>query len=187
MTQILLACQRRQYSPRTATSYVYWCRQYILFHKKQHPKNLDKRDFEAFLNYLVTKRRLAASSQSQALNPINFMYKNVLEMEVGWLENLVRPKRKTILPTVLSVNEVRSILEHMKGTTKLMAELMYGTGMRVNECVQLRIKDIDFDMKTIVVRQGKGGKDRTTLLPEKLLIPLRQHLVKVMSSKQIHE
>lgn len=181
MTQIRLACQRRQYSPRTASSYVYWSRQYILFHKKQHPKTLGKQEIEAFLNYLVSKRRLSASSQSIALNAIIFMYKHVLDIEIGWLDNLVRAKRKSFLPTVLSVNEVRSILDQMSGTTRLMAELMYGTGMRVNECVQLRIKDVDFDMRTIVVRQGKGGKDRTTLLPEKLVSPLRQHLVKVMA------
>ena len=181
LTQIRLACQRRHYSPRTASSYVYWCRQYILFHKKQHPHQLGKQDIEAFLNYLVSHRRLSASSQSIALNAIIFMYKHVLEMDIGWLDNLVRAKRKVFLPTVLSVNEVRAVLDAMAGTTRLMAELIYGTGMRVNECVQLRIKDVDFDMKTIVVRQGKGGKDRTTLLPEKLVAPLRQHLVKVMA------
>lgn len=108
------------------------------------------------------------------------MYKQVLEVDIGWLDGLIRAKRKKFLPTVLSVNEVRTILGDMSGTPKLMAELIYGTGMRVNECVQLRIKDIDFDMKTITVRQGKGGKDRTTLLPEKLVIPLRQHLLKVI-------
>jgi integron integrase len=181
LTQIRLACQRRHYSPRTASSYVYWCRQYILFHKKQHPNQLGKQDIEAFLNYLVSHRRLSASSQSIALNAIIFMHKHVLEMDIGWLDNLVRAKRKVFLPTVLSVNEVRAVLDAMAGTTRLMAELIYGTGMRVNECVQLRIKDVDFDMKTIVVRQGKGGKDRTTLLPEKLVAPLRQHLVKVMA------
>jgi len=108
------------------------------------------------------------------------MYKNVLELEPGWLDNLARAKRKQHLPTVLSVDEVRAILERMQGTPKLMAELIYGTGMRVNECVQLQIKDIDFDLNTITVRQGKGGKDRTTLLPVKLNQPLRSHLIEVM-------
>ncbi len=134
---------------------------------------------EAFLNYLVTKRRLSASSQAQALNAILFMYKQVLEQDFGWLDGLVRAKRKHFLPTVLTVDEVRLVLNLMTGTTKLMAELIYGTGMRVNECTQLRIKDIDFSMKTIMVRQGKGGKDRMTILPEKLIEPLRRHLVKV--------
>jgi integron integrase len=141
---------------------------------------MGKREIEAFLNYLVTQRHLSASSQSQALNAVFFMYKQVLEMEPGWLDNLARVKRKQFLPTVLSVTEVRDILSHMTGTTKLMAELIYGTGMRVNECTQLRIKDIDFDLKTITVRQGKGGKDRTTLLPKRLVSPLQHHLMEVM-------
>ena len=181
LDQVKLACLRLHYSPRTATAYVYWCRQYILFHKKRHPKEMGKKEIESFLNYLVTKRRLAASSQSQALNALIFMYKHVLEMEPGWMDNLVRAKRKQFLPTVLSVSEVREILSHMSGTPKLMAELIYGTGMRVNECTQLRIKDIDFGLKTITIRDGKGGKDRTTMLPERLIKPLQAHLLKVMT------
>lgn len=180
LTQIRLACQRRHYSPRTASSYIYWCKQYILFHKKRHPKEMGKHEIETFLNYLVTTRRLSASSQAQALNALFFMYKKVLEMEPGWLDNLARVKRKQFLPTVLGVNEVRELLSHMSGTPKLMAELIYGTGMRVNECTQLRIKDVDFELKTITVRHGKGGKDRTTLLPECLIKPLQQHITNVM-------
>ena len=141
---------------------------------------MGKADIEAYLNALVTKRRLSASSQSQALNALFFMYRHVLEMDPGWLENLARVKRKQFLPTVLSVNEVREVLGKMTRITKLMAELIYGTGMRVNECVQLRVKDIDFDLRTITVRQGKGGKDRTTLLPVKLVTRLQQHLLCVM-------
>jgi len=104
------------------------------------------------------------------------MYKHVLEIKPGWLDNLTRAKRKQTLPTVLSTNEVREILSKMMGTQKLMAELIYGTGIRVNECTQLRIKDIDFDLKTITIRQGKGGKDRTTLLPKRLIMHLQTHL-----------
>ena len=137
-------------------------------------------EIETFLNYLVSQRRLSASSQSQALNALIFMYKHVLELDPGWLKNLSRAKRKQFLPTVLSVSEVRDILGHMSGTTKLMAELIYGTGMRVNECTQLCIKDIDFHLNTIMVRQAKGGKDRSTLLPQRLIKPLQQHLLKIM-------
>jgi len=180
LEQIRMSCLRRHYSPRTATSYVYWCRQYILFHKKRHPKELGKTEMELFLNYLVKKRHLSASSQSQALNALFFMYKQVLEIELGWLDKLARVKRKQSLPTVLSVQEVREVLGQMTGTPKLMAELIYGTGMRVSECTQLRIKDIDFDLKIITVRHGKGGKDRTTLLPHRLVRPLQQHLLHVM-------
>jgi len=142
---------------------------------------MGKAELEAFLNYLVTQRHLSASSQSQALNALFFMYKHVLEIEPGWLENLARVKRKQFLPTVLSANEVREVLTKMNGTPKLMAKLIYGTGMRVSECTQLRIKDIDFDLKTITVRHGKGGKDRTTLLPKKLVDPLQEHLLGVLS------
>ena len=151
-----------------------------MFHKKQHPNGLGKAHIESYLNYLVTQRRLSASSQSIALNAIVFMYKHVLDTDPGWLENLVRAKQKQFLPTVLSVSEVREILSLMQGTTKLMAELIYGTGMRVSECTQLRIKDVDFDLKTITVRQGKGGKDRTTVLPTRLVKPLQTHLLKVI-------
>lgn len=180
LEQIRLACLRRHYSPRTIKSYTYWCRQYILFHKKRHPKEMGKVELEAFLNYLVKQRRLSASSQSQALNALLFMYKHVLELELPWMDNLVRAKRKQFLPTVLSVQEVRDIFSHMSGTTRLMAELIYGAGLRVNECTQLRIKDIDFQLKTINIRDGKGGKDRTTLLPTKLIDPLQSHLMEVM-------
>jgi len=180
LEQIKLACLRRRYSPRTATSYIYWCRQYILFHNKQHPKNLDKFHLETFLNYLITKRHLSASSQGQALNAIIFMYKHVLEIDPGWMDNLARAKRKERLPTVLSINEVTQVLSLMLNTPKLMAELIYGSGLRVNECVQLRIKDIDFELKTITVRDGKGGKDRNTVLPVRLIPALQSHLIRVM-------
>jgi len=133
------------------------------------------------LNHLVVKKHLSASSQAQALNALIFMYKQVLEFDPGWMDNLVRAKRKQTLPTVLSVDEVRAVLSHMTGTVKLMAEVIYGTGLRVNECTKLRIKDIDFGMKTIVVRNGKGAKDRTTLLPERLISPLQQHLTRVIT------
>ena len=176
-----IACLRRHYSPRTASSYVFWCRQYILFHHKRHPNTMGKTELEQFLNHLVVNRHLSASSQSQALNALIFMYKHVLETDVGWLDKLARAKRRQTLPTVLSVDEVRSILGNMTGTEKLMAELIYGTGLRVNECTQLRIKDIDFGMKTIIVRNGKGAKDRTTLLPARLVSPLQAHLVRVVT------
>lgn len=139
---------------------------------------------EAFLNYLVTQRRLSASSQSQALNALMFLYRHVLDVEPGWLDNLARVKRKKFLPTVLTVNEVRDVLTQMQGMPRLMAELIYGTGMRINECIQLRIKDIDFDDKTITVRSGKGGKDRVTLLPDCLVEPLQRH---VLSRMQQHK
>jgi len=142
--------------------------------------DMGKIELEAFLNYLVTQRHLSASSQSQALNALFFMYKHVLEIRPDWLDNLARAKRKKSLPVVLSVNEVRDVLSNMSNTPKLMADLIYGTGMRVNECAQLRIKDIDFHLKTVTVRSGKGAKDRTTILPDRLIKPLQQHLLQVL-------
>ena len=142
--------------------------------------DMGKIELEAFLNYLVTQRHLSASSQSQALNALFFMYKHVLEIRPDWLDNLARAKRKKSLPVVFSVNEVRDVLSNMSNTPKLMAELIYGTGMRVNECAQLRIKDIDFHLKTVTVRSGKGAKDRTTILPDRLIKPLQQHLLQVL-------
>jgi len=171
---------RRHYSPRTADSYIYWCKQYILFHNKRHPIDMGKVEIETFLNYLVTNRHLSASSQAQALNSLFFMYKHVLEIRPEWLDNFVRAKRKKSLPVVLSVNEVSKVLDNMTSTAQLMAKLIYGTGIRVNECVQLRIKDIDFDLKTITVRSGKGAKDRVTLLPTCLISQLQQHLVLII-------
>ena len=179
LDQIKLTCQKRHYSPRTATSYVYWSRQYILFHKKRHPKELGARDIESFLNYLATKRRVSASTQSQALNALVFLYRHVLDSEVGWLEGLTRAKRTHRVPTVLTCDEVKRILDCMQGTPRLMAELIYGTGLRVMECVSLRVKDIDFQTRSVTVRSGKGGKDRTTVLPKRLNIPLQQHLVRI--------
>lgn len=141
---------------------------------------MGKEQIESFLNHLVIQRHLSASSQSQALNALFFMYKHVLELSPEWLDNFARAKRKKSLPTILSLNEIREIFSKMSGTTKLMAELIYGTGMRVNECTQLRIKDIDFDLRTITIRHGKGSKDRTTLLPQRLIVPLQQHLIRTI-------
>ena len=185
LEQIKLACFRRHYSPRTATSYSYWCKQYILFHNKRHPKDMGKNELESFLNYLVTKRHLSASSQSQAVNALFFMYKHVLELKPEWLDNLTKAKRRQTLPTVLSLNEVREIFSKMNGTTKLMAELIYGTGMRVNECSQLRMKDVDFDLKTITIRHPKGNVDRTTILPERLIQPLQKYFLLVIERHKV--
>ena len=141
---------------------------------------MGKTELEQFLNYLVSHRRLSASSQTQALNALIFLYRKVLDIEPGWLEKLERVKQKQFLPTVFTENEVRLVFKQMTGTTRLMAALIYGTGMRVNECVQLRIKDVDFDSNIITIRSGKGGKDRTTLLPERLRGPLQRHILHIM-------
>ena len=133
------------------------------------------------MNYLATDRQVAASTQSQAFNAVLFLYRDVLEVEMGRLEGLRRVQRTARLPVVLTVEEVRDVLSHMQGTPRLMAEVLYGAGLRVTECMTLRVKDLDFRAGMITVRNGKGGKDRTTLLPEKLSGPLQQHLFRVIA------
>lgn len=181
LDQVRLACERRHYSPRTAKSYVFWTRHYVLFHGKRHPIELGADALTAFLNNLASVRRVSASTQSQALNALIFLYRHVLGNEPGWLSGLERVKRKHFLPTVLTQEEVRAVLAYLKDVPKLMAELIYGTGIRVMECMQLRIKDIDFRSRIITVRSGKGGKDRTVRLPRLLEGPLQQHILRILA------
>ena len=135
----------------------------------------------SFINHLAVDGRVAASTQSQALNAVLLLYRDVLEIDVGHLDGLRRVQRPSRLPVVLAVDEVREVLSHMRGTPKLMAELLYGAGLRVIECVTLRVKDLDFNARTLTIRNGKGGKDRTTLLPEALTLPLQRHLLGVIA------
>jgi integron integrase len=178
---VRLACERRHYSLRTAKTYVFWSRRYILFHGKRHPRELGAEALTQFLNHLAGVERVSASTQSQALSALIFLYRHVLGTEPGWLEKLERVKRKQFLPTVLTTEEVRAVLSCLKGVPQLMAQLIYGTGMRVMECMQLRVKDIDFRSRTITIRCGKGGKDRTVPLPRQIEGPLQQHLVRLLS------
>lgn len=145
---------------------------------------MGKPQIEAYLNYLAVKRKVAASTQSSALNAIVFLYREVLDRDIPDLDKLIRVRRERSVPVVLSKREIRLIFEAMNGTTKLMAELVYGTGLRISECMMLRIKDIDFDQRSITVRGGKGNKDRVTLLPASLMAPLQRHLLKVA---QLHK
>ena len=176
-------CRRRRYSHRTSEAYVYWIRRYILFHRKRHPRKLGKIEVEQFLNNL-TELHLSASSQSQALNALVFLYREVLEQPFEMLDRLDRPKRPTRLPTVLSVDQVRSILTLMRGPESLMARLIYGTGMRISECVSLRLKDIYWREKTIHIHAGKGAKDRIALLPTQIKPALHRHAIVVA---QLHQ
>ncbi len=177
LDQVRLTCQRRHYSPRTADSYVYWVRAYVLFHGKRHPRELGEKDLERYLNHLAAERHVSASTQTQALNALVFLYRQVLQLELGWMEKLERAKRKRFLPVVLMPDEVRRVLGYLEGIPKLMAELIYGTGLRVQECVSLRVLDLDFEAHRITVRSGKGGKDRVTLFPRNLESRLRDHLL----------
>ena len=164
---------------RTEESYRYWIKQYIYYHGKQHPDTLGGAEVESFLNYLAVERQVAASTQSQALNALAFLYSAVLDKPLPRLAGLKRVQQRYRVPVVLTRDEVRAILAQMHGTTKLMAEVLYSAGLRVTECVTLRVKDIDFGTLTISVRNSKGGKERTTVLSELLHPALQQHLIRV--------
>lgn len=179
MDRVSQACRRRHLSRRTEEAYSYWIRRYIYFHSKQHPAEVGSAGITPFINDLASVWRVAASTQSQALNAILFLYRDVLEIEIGHLQGLRRVQRPARLPTVLTVGEVRDVLTLLSGTTQLMAELLYGAGLRITEAMTLRIKDLDLDAGTIHVRSGKGGKDRTSLLPVRLRAELQQHLLRV--------
>ena len=169
----------RHYSPRTEKAYVGWIRRYILFHEKKHPETLGRAAVERFLSDLAVNRHVAASTQNQALAALLFMYEVVLEMDLPWLEDLVRATRPARLPVVLSRSEVAAVLSRMHGAPLLMATLLYGSGVRLLECARLRVKDVDFERRQIVVRDGKGGRDRSTLLPAGISPELRAHLERV--------
>ncbi|MES9940275.1 MAG: phage integrase N-terminal SAM-like domain-containing protein [Candidatus Thiodiazotropha sp. 6PLUC2] len=165
-------------------TYVYWIRQFILFNGKRHPNEMGKQEIENYLNHLASRRNVSASTQSGALNAIVFLYRTVLKQELPELDNLRRIKRYKSIPVVMSTQEVSAAFSRMSGTTRLVVELIYGTGMRIHECMSLRVKDIDFDLRSITVRAAKGNKDRATLLPAALIPVLRSHLTKVV---QLHK
>jgi len=168
----------KKYSIRTETQYVQWVKRFILFHNKKHPTLMGHEEVEAYLTYLAVQGDVSASTQNQALAALSFLYKEVLRINIPSLSNIVRAKRPQRLPIVLTRHEVRMILDRMSGTYGLMANLLYGTGMRLMECVRLRVKDIDFERNEIVVRSGKGEKDRVTMLPQLVIVSLQAHLSK---------
>ena len=166
------------YSIRTEQAYVDWIRRFILFHNKRHPKDMGGPEIEAFLTYLAVEGEVAASTQNQAFSAILFLYQKVLEIELPPL-NALRAKRPERLPVVLAIDEVRSILVELDGIDLLQAEILYGTGLRILECCRLRVKDVDFTRNQIVVRDGKGGKDRAVPLPERVKERLQEQVQQV--------
>jgi integron integrase len=170
------ALRARNYSHRTGEAYVGWIRRFIRFHKRRHPARLGEAHVREFLNDLAVRREVSASTQNQALSAVLFLYRDVLGRDVSWIHGIVRPKKPKRLPTVLSREEACAVLRELRGTRLLMASLLYGSGLRLNECIQLRVKDIDLERDQIVVRGGKGDKDRVTLLPQSLKPMLEQHL-----------
>jgi integron integrase len=171
----------KHYSRRTEQSYTGWIHRYVVFHGNRHPRDMGAAEIESFLTNLAVNGKVSAATQTQALSALLFLYREVLGTDLPWLDNLVRAKPSRRLPTVLSVQEVHRLLDAVSGIYGLMARLMYGTGMRLMECVSLRVKDVDFDRREIVIRQGKGGKDRITMLPDGLVVPLKSHLAAVHS------
>jgi len=164
------------YSIRTEEAYLEWVKRFILFHNKRHPSDMGEKEVSAFLTYLAVNKHVSASTQNQALSAILFLYKRVLNLQLDWLEDVVRAKRPRKLPVVLTKTEVMRVLDTMIGTNALIARLLYGTGMRLMEGLRLRVQDVDFGLKEIIVRSGKGDKDRVTTLPEVLIPQLEKQL-----------
>jgi integron integrase len=184
LDRVRQALRVRHMSKRTEEAYVQWIRRYILFHEKRHPSEMGEREINTFLTYLAVERRVSASTQTQALCALLFLYRTVLEREVGELEGLVRARRRRKLPVVLTREEVKSALSHIQGLDHLFLTLLYGTGMRLMEALRLRVKDVDFAANQITVRDGKGAKDRVTMLPASVKPALQEHLKSV---KRLHE
>lgn len=178
LDQVREAVRLRHYSPHTADAYVGWVRRFILFHGKRHPRDLGPGEVTSFLSSLAA-RDVSASTQNQALSAVLFLYGAVLEKPLPRMDEIVRARRPVRLPVVLSQEEVTSVLSHLRGPVWLMASLLYGAGLRLLECAELRVKDLDFDRGEITVRDPKGGRDRVTMLPAALAGPLREHLVQM--------
>lgn len=173
------ALRVRHYSRRTEQAYVRWIRRFVLFHDKRHPGTLGGPEVTRFLTWLAEDRQVSASTQTQALAALLFLYRHVLQQELPWMAEVVRAPTRPRLPVVLTREEVRRVVRQLSGTERLIVMLLYGSGLRLLEALQMRIKDIDFDQGQIVVRGGKGDKDRITMLPQSLKAELRQHLADV--------
>src|SRR5436189_4212918 len=178
------AVRARHYRRRTEKAYVHWIKRYIFFHGKRHPAEMGAAEVTAFLTALAVRERVAASTQNQALNALLFLYREILGVELPWLDNVVRAKRPQHLPTVLTREEVRTVLEQLDRAPRLMALLLYGAGLRLLECCRLLIKDVDFATNQITIRDGKGSKDRVTMLPSAVKIDLARHVERARALHQ---
>lgn len=179
MERVRGAIRARHYSRRTEASYVHWIKRYIYFHDKRHPEEMGAGEVTAFLTALAVERNVAAATQNQALAALLFLYKQVLGRDLPWLDEMVRAKRPVRLPVVLTEDETRRLLSQMQSSLWIIAGLLYGAGLRLQEGLMLRVKDVDFAYRQVFVRGGKGGKDRGTVLPEGLIQPLQAHLGRV--------
>jgi len=179
LEQVRAALRTRHYSLRTEETYLGWVKRFILFHGKRHPRDMGALEVQQFLAHLALEGHVAASTQNQALSAILFLYQHVLKHDIGWLHDVVRAKQPQRLPVILTRDEVATVLRHLSGTPWIMATLLYGAGLRLMECIRLRVKDVDFAYNQIVVRDGKGQKDRVTMLPQHVKAALQQHLLEV--------
>jgi integron integrase len=179
LDQVREAIRTRHYSPRTEKAYVGWIKRFVFFHGKRHPADMGEAEITQFLSSLATKDRVSASTQNQALSALLFLYRDVLRHNIDWVDGIVRAKTPKRLPVVLTREEVRAVLDELDGTPLIMATLLYGAGLRVLECLRLRIKDIDFRTNQIIVRGGKGAKDRITVLPDVVQTDLMTHIKNV--------
>jgi integron integrase len=178
------AVRTRHYSIRTEESYIRWIREYILFFDRRHPSELGTKEVSAFVSHLAVKRNVAASTQNQALSALLFLYREVLDQPIEWVDGVERAKRPKRLPVVFTKDEVKAVLSRLRPDMWLMASILYGSGLRLMECVRLRVKDVDFARLQLVVREGKGDKDRITVLPPSLVRPLQRQLERARS---LHE
>jgi integron integrase len=184
LDQVRDSLRLRHYSLRTEATYIQWIKRFILYHEKRHPLEMGEQEITSFLTHLAVDKHVAPSTQNQALAAILFLYKEVLERELDWMDDIVRAKRSVRIPEVLSPEQVRRLIDQLEGTHQLLARLIYGTGMRLMEAVRLRVRDVDFHYRQITVRNGKGNKDRVTVLPGLLFEPLKAHLVRI---KALHD
>ncbi len=180
------ALRLKQYSPRTEKTYILWTRSYILFHNKRHPKEMGTLEIRQFITHLVAEKKVSSSTQNQALSAILFLYRHVLHIQLDESElNEIRPQKAKSLPVVLSKEEARAVILKMSGVPQLVTQIMYGGGLRIMEVMRLRVKDIDFANRQIIVRDGKGENDRFTILPDSLIEPLKIHLQQVRHTHEI--
>ena len=184
LDQVRDAIRLKHYSIRTEQAYVNWIKRYIFFHNLEHPRDMGIPEIEAFLTHLAVDKNVAASTQNQAFAALLFLYREVLKIDLEGPIDSIRAKKPQRLPTVMTREEVMAVITAMSGTFQLIAKLLYGSGLRLIECLRLRVKDIDFAQHQIIVRDGKGMKDRVTMLPDTLVEPLREHLQRV---KMLHQ
>ncbi|MFA7420735.1 MAG: integron integrase [Melioribacteraceae bacterium] len=178
LDEVRISLRTNHYSIKTEESYVSWIRRFIIFNNKVHPQMLGSEHIKNFLNYLAVNRHVSASTQNQALNGVLYLYKNLLKKDVGWIDDIRFAQRKKHLPVVLTKEEVKKIFAYMEGIPLLISKVLYGGGLRLNECLKIRLQDIDLDYRTLTVRDGKGGKDRITILPDSIIIELKDHIRK---------